>query len=74
VTDPSAGDPSDPELQGTCDADVITNADPDGGVPENHPNTRYVYASPCTTMYEVRIYDPSSDSARVTVTCASEGE
>ena len=68
--DPSSVDPAAPPVADTCSENVVTNADSDAGVPENHPNTRFVYPAQCATIQEFRILDPASDSPRITVTCA----
>lgn len=70
--DQSSTDVGEPPLQATCDGEVISDSDPIMGNLENMPNMRHVYANPCLTLYEVRVFDPSSDHPRIAVTCASQ--
>jgi hypothetical protein len=72
VIDNSSQSATNPPLEDTCPR-LVQNSDPDGGVPDNHPNTRNVYAGRCDQIYELRIFDPSSDHPRVTITCVSSG-
>jgi hypothetical protein len=68
--DKSAQNVANPPVENTCRTRV-SESDPDAGVPDNQPNTRYVYAGQCTQIYEIRIFDPSSDHPRVIVRCVT---
>ena len=68
--DRSATDPASSSVQDTCSSEPTTNSNEAMGVAENRPNTRHVYPGSCESIQEFRIYNPDSDTPRITVTCS----